>query len=254
MNYNFDLSLAIPYKNSAQKIRIMSEHWVGKNIFCPCCGNARLTAQPNNAPVADFQCNNCGEIFELKSKKGNISKKIPDGAYDTMINRVTSSTNPHLFVLSYSNDLSVQSLSVIPKFFFTPQVIEKRKPLVETARRAGWTGCNILFSKIPLQGRIEIIKQENFYDKNEIVHQYQKIRKLQTNNIEQRGWLFDTLNCINSISSNEFSLCQIYSFIPVLQVLHPDNNNVEAKLRQQLQILRNKGFIEFLGNGQYKKI
>ena len=32
-------------------------------------------------PVADLSCSYCGEIFELKSKCGNIGNKIADGAY-----------------------------------------------------------------------------------------------------------------------------------------------------------------------------
>ncbi|MBQ1398560.1 MAG: restriction endonuclease, partial [Clostridia bacterium] len=35
---------------------------------------------------------------------------------------------------------------------------------------------------------------------------------------------------------------------------HIHNNNIEAKIRQQLQILRDKGFIEFLERGHYRKI
>lgn len=34
---------------------------------------------------------------------------------------------------------------------------------------------------------------------------------------------------------------------------HMNNYNIEAKIRQQLQILRDKGFIEFSGRGHYKK-
>ena len=46
----------------------------------------------------------------------------------------------------------------------------------------------------------------------------------------------------------------MYSFVDWLQKKHPCNHNVEAKIRQPLQILRNKGVIEFLGNGKYRKI
>jgi type II restriction enzyme len=35
-------------------------------------------------------------------------------------------------------------------------------------------------------------------------------------------------------------------------VLHPQNRNIEAKIRQQLQMLRDHGLIEFLGNGRYR--
>ena len=37
------------------------------------------------------------------------------------------------------------------------------------------------------------------------------------------------------------------------KIRHPENNNIEAKIRQQLQFLRDKGFIQFLSPGQYKK-
>jgi len=40
-----------------------------------------------------------------------------------------------------------------------------------------------------------------------------------------------------------------------LQAKHPENHNVKAKARsvQQLQFLRDKGVIEFLGRGHYRK-
>ena len=42
---------------------------------------------------------------------------------------------------------------MVPKHFFVPDIIEKRKPLAETARRAGWIGCNIVLKNIPNEGR-----------------------------------------------------------------------------------------------------
>ena len=61
------------------------------------------------------------------------------------------------------------------------------------------------------------------------------------------------MNCINKISDNDFYLKDIYKHIEYLKHRHNKNNNIEAKIRQQLQILRNNGFIEFMGNGHYKK-
>ncbi len=254
MNFKLDDSLVTTYKSNSQKIRVMSETWVAKNIYCPICGNPRITSMKNNSPVADFQCDYCGEIFELKSKKGNIGKKISDGAYETMIDRITSISNPDLFVMQYSNDLQVLNLSIIPKFIFTPEIIERRKPLSETARRAGWVGCNILYSNIPLQGRITIIEQQHLRHKNEVVSAYKQIKKLQTNSLENRGWIFDILNCINSIKQREFDLSDVYQYADVLQCKHLDNHNIEAKIRQQLQILRDKGYIEFSERGKYRKL
>lgn len=254
MNFKFNMDLAVSYKSTSQIIRVVSEDWVGRNVYCPICGNPHICNLANNMPVADLQCDNCGEIFELKSKKGSMGKKIADGAYSTMIERINSTSNPDLFVMNYSADYQVTSLYIVPKFFFTDNVIEKRKPLKDTARRAGWTGCNILFSDIPEQGRIEIITNQIIRDSATVTEQYARVKKLQTQNMECRGWLMDVLNCVNSIDSAEFSLREMYEFAEKLKVRHINNNNVEAKIRQQLQILRDKGFIEFLERGHYRKL
>ena len=76
-----------------------------------------------------------------------------------MMERITSLKNPHLFVMSYAN-MEINNLLLIPKFFFTPNIIEKRQPLKETARRAGWIGCNIEIGNIPEIGKIYIIKSK----------------------------------------------------------------------------------------------
>lgn len=70
MNLHFDEYLGEKYKSESQKIRVMSEHWICQNMFCPCCGNQHILKLENNMPVADMKCDNCGEIFELKSKNG----------------------------------------------------------------------------------------------------------------------------------------------------------------------------------------
>jgi type II restriction enzyme len=75
-----------------------------------------------------------------------------------MIERLQSDTNPNFFFLNYTKNYEISNFVVIPKHFFTSEIIEKRKPLSETARRAGWTGCNILLSPIPESGKIFYIK------------------------------------------------------------------------------------------------
>ena len=253
MNLQFDESVAFGYKSLAQKIRVMSEFWTKENLFCPCCGNLHVEKLPNNSPVADMQCRNCGEIFELKSKKNHIGAKIVDGAYNTMIERITSNSNPQLFLMQYSPKLFVTDLIFVPKFFFTPSIIEKRKPLSENARRAGWVGCNILYQKIPAQGKIDIVRDGVEIPTNDVLKNYAHTKKLQTKNIKLRGWLLDVLNCINEIDGETFTLRDIYKYADFLQSRHGENNNVEAKIRQQLQFLRDKGFLEFVGRGVYRK-
>lgn len=254
MNLKLDESIAIGYKSLAQKIRVMSEFWTQENLFCPCCGNSHVDKLPNNSPVADMQCENCGEIFELKSKKNRIGKKIVDGAYSTMIERITGNINPQLLLIQYSPRLFIKDLILVPKFFFTPGIIEKRKPLSANARRAGWVGCNIIYEKIPSQGKIDIVRDGVEISTADVLKNYAHTKKLQTENINLRGWMLDILHCINKLDTEIFTLKDIYSYTDYLKLRHGDNHNVEAKIRQQLQFLRDKGFVEFVGRGKYRKV
>lgn len=252
MDLNLDIS-DIQYSSKSQQIRVLTESWVERNMFCPICGKPELLRFENNRPVADFYCGNCKEQYELKSKKGNLGNRIVDGAYSTMIERITSSTNPNFLFLTY-NDYVVENLILIPNHFFTPNIIEKRKPLSDNARRAGWVGCNIDISQIPKSGLIHIIKNGGELNKDDIRNRYDKTKFIISSNLENRGWIMDILFCIDRIRKDEFTLAEIYAFENELKVKHPNNNFIKDKIRQQLQYLRDKGFIEFLSRGRYRKL
>ena len=69
---------------------------------------------------------------------------------------------------------------------------------------------------------------------------------------DERGWVIDVLRCVRAIGLREFSLREFYDrFESDLAALHPDNRNVEPKIRQQLQVLRDRGVVRFLGRGRY---
>lgn len=252
---DFNSGIVDEYHSKTQIARVLTENWVYQNMYCPRCGNLHISQFENNRPVADFYCPSCNNEYELKSKNGALGHKISDGAYSTMIERITSNDNPDFFFMSYSKEeLRVKDFVLIPKHFFVPDIIEKRKPLAPTARRAGWIGCNILIDKIPEQGRIKIISNGEIKDINSVVKKVNKSNQLQIRDINSRGWLLDVLNCINDISSQMFTLDEMYKYENELYAKHPRNHNVKPKIRQQLQFLRDKGFIEFLGNGKYRKI
>lgn len=255
MQLDFNIALVRRYHSASQVARILTENWVMDNMFCPRCGNAHIRHFENNRPVADFFCPICQNEYELKSKNGKWGNKIADGAYETMIERITGNKNPDFFFMSYAKEsYRIVDLIFIPKYFFVPSIVEKRKPLKETARRAGWVGCNILIDRIPGQGRINIISNGVASDAASVVEKVEKSARLQTKNIESRSWMIDVLNCINRVPEPDFFLEDIYGFETILQRMHPHNNNIKAKIRQQLQFLRDKGFIEFTGRGKYKKI
>ncbi len=83
---------------------------------------------------------------------------------------------------------------------------------------------------------------------------YAQAVRLKVENMNLRGWLMDIIRCVDKITREIFSLDDLYAFEEELRLKHPDNHNVAAKIRQQLQFLRDKGFIEFLGRGKYRKI
>jgi type II restriction enzyme len=62
----------------------------------------------------------------------------------------------------------------------------------------------------------------------------------------------DVLACVREIRKPEFSLRDMYAFEERLGALHEDNRNVRPKIRQQLQVLRDRGVLEFLKRGTYR--
>lgn len=253
MELTLPANIAELYSSSSQKIRVMTEHWVNRSGFCPNCGST-LTRFQNNTPVADFYCNNCSEEYELKSKHGDMGNKIVDGAYSTMIERLIAANNPNFFFLSYDKStLEVRNFLTIPKYFFVPDIVERRSPLRVTAKRAGWIGCNIVLTGIPDIGKIFYVQNGISKSKAEVLDKWSKTEFVKsTSNIEAKGWLLDVLVCVERLRKQEFSLEDVYAFEAYLQTKHPENHNVKAKIRQQLQLLRDKGVIEFRGRGQYR--
>lgn len=254
MNLFFETKIVDEYKSLSQKVRVLTEHWVDNQAYCPNCGNISIDKYENNKPVADFYCSYCREDYELKSTKEMIGTKIVDGAYRTMIERLQDSNNPNLFLLNYAlSDFEVHNFFVIPKHFFTPDIIEKRNPLSLTARRAGWVGCNILLQNIPQIGKIFFVKNRQVEPKDKVLREWQKTLFLREEKVASaKGWLLDVMNCIEKLESNEFSLNEVYTFKELLSKKYPDNIHIKAKIRQQLQVLRDKGYLEFVERGRYR--
>lgn len=254
MNLNFNTKLAEGYTSKSQIARILTENWVKENSYCPCCGDIPLNEYENNRPVADFYCRKCSEEFELKSKSGKFSNTIADGAYSTMIERINSNQNPNFFFLTYSKNWTVDNFLIIPKQFFTTEIIVKRKPLSLTARRAGWVGCNIDISNVPEAGKVFLIKDATPINRNIVETSFKKTLFLRGKSIDLKGWILDLMICIDLIKKEIFVLEDVYKFEEKLKLKHPNNNHIKDKIRQQLQYLRDKGLIEFVERGKYKKI
>jgi type II restriction enzyme len=194
------------------------------------------------------------EEYELKSKINSVGSKIVDGTHKTMLERLASNNVPNLFLLSYSlQDYSVLDFLIIPKHFFVSSIIEKRTPLSAGARRAGWIGCNILLDGIPSSGRIFYIKNRCVESRDTVLRTWKKTLFLRDEKEDLRkGWILDIMRCIDILGKKEFNLDEIYAFEKDLRVLHPNNKHIKDKMRQQLQFLRDKGYLNFIGKGRYR--
>jgi hypothetical protein len=242
-----------PYASGSQSARAWTEQWVRTWAYCPNCGAAKINPFPNNRPVADFHCGACKEEYELKSQKGRFGTKVLDGAFKVKCERLAADNNPNLFLMNYSlQELSVVNLFVIPKHFFVREIIEERKPLAATARRAGWIGSHILLNQIPQSGKIFIVRDGKIEPKDSVLAKWNRTLFLRDEGQEARGWLLEVMKCVEAIGRNEFQIDDIYAFEDRLSRLYPDNRNVKPKIRQQLQFLRDRGYLDFVSRGYYR--
>ncbi len=254
MDLTLDFALGDKYKSATQKVRVISEAWAEKNAFCFCGGG--LLRIHNNSRVLDLTCVQCEGGFELKSTRGTFSGKVPDGAFNAMMERLTDISSPNFFFLTYDAKLPhVTNFFAVPTYFLDTTVIEKRKPLAPHAMRAGWVGCNIVLNRIPEAGKVFYVRNSQIFERSAVMDSWRRTAFLRReSNLEARGWVLETLRCIQSLNAREFTLRQMYEFESQLKLRFPRNNFIRAKIRQQLQVLRDAGLIVFEGRGRYSTV
>ncbi len=145
----------------------------------------------------------------------------------------------------------MRDLLLIPSFAFPESAVIERKPLALTARRAGWIGCNIALAHIPQEARIAIVEQGIVNPVAAVRASYAKVKPLSNIKATERGWTLDVLTAVRRLQESEFSTTEAYSFEPELQRLHPHNHHVREKIRQQLQVLRDTGFLVHEGRSRW---
>ena len=251
MNLQCSIWFASSYRSASQIKRVLTEEWCTRELYCPACDSDRLTASKANTPAVDFECPKCGQPFQLKSLKNWNQKKIVDAGYAAMLRAIRADRTPNLLVLQYSADWIVHNLLLIPRVFFTESIVEKRSPLNPTARRAGWVGCNILLSQIPDDGRINVVSAGLPIPEQQVRAEFSRIRRLAELSPSLRGWTLDVLKIIRKLGKSQFSLQELYHFEAELKASHPQNENIRAKIRQQLQVLRDLRLIDFTSAGNY---
>lgn len=169
-----------------------------------------------------------------------------------MIAAIEEDATPNLVALEYAvPSWRISNLFVIPHFAFSPSMIEKRKPLGAHAQRHGWVGCNLLLDAVAPDARISYIRDGKPVAPKLVREQFAALRPLEKISVAQRGWTLDVLNAVRSLNRADFTLADVYAFGDRLSALHPNNHNIHPKIRQQLQVLRDAGLLDFTSPGHY---
>jgi type II restriction enzyme len=251
MDLNLPTDLAGGLKSASQIARVVTEGWTQGNFYCVSCGMG-LSAYPSGTKVYDFLSSDCLERFQLKASRRGFTSSALGADYESTREALMKDAFPSLILLHYNRARwSVEDLSVVHRSCITTSCIIPRKPLGEKAIRKGWKGYTIALKQIPEIGRIPIITQGLVREKPAVLAQWKRSESLLGVEPEARGWTADVLHCVETLFST-FTLDNVYAFEKELAAKHPDNHNVRAKIRQQLQILRDLGFVEFVTPGVYR--
>ncbi|MEW6180298.1 MAG: phospholipase D-like domain-containing protein [Chloroflexota bacterium] len=109
----------------------------------------------------------------------------------------------------------------------------------------------------------ELCQKEKFYQsklvkdrtlrqlKQNFIEKAQSLERPKPTRTDLIGWL-DLV--YKSLPQGEFTNQDIYQFEPQFRQHYPQNQNIKAKIRQQLQILHSLGFIEHVNRGIWKKV
>jgi type II restriction enzyme len=251
MKLTCDLEVTSSYRGSTQRARVISEHWFAQNCYCLACDSNRLTRSAPNTRATDFSCEKCGHRYELKAFLKRPTKSLVNGAYSALISRINSNSAPTLCLLGRDVSWQVNSLVAIHSCFLTPWVIERRPPLSQHARRAGWVGCNIRLDGIPTDGEIAVIDGGICRRKLDVRSQFRRFLPLEHLSAEQRGWTTLTLAVVRALGRRRFLLSDLYDREKQFASVYPANRHIRAKIRQQLQVLRDLGILNFEGRGAY---
>ncbi len=258
MDLRLNMTVAEGYKSLSQRARRISEDWATRNLYCLACASDQLDAAKANTPVWDYSCSTCGACYQLKSQSKPFGWKVSNSQYDIKMQAIAEGRAPHYAFLQYSTLAEVVTdLFVVPGHFLSQAVVEQRPPLPPHARRAGWIGSNILLGQLPSEARVPVVQAGISRNPDVVRDEWGRYQFLAA---EKGGWAADVLSCIRVLEretqTTEFTLQDFYQrFEAELAARHTDNRNVQAKIRQQMQVLREGKVLSFVDNrGRYRLI
>jgi type II restriction enzyme len=183
-----------------------------------------------------------------------LNGKLLGAEYSTTLASIEAEQHPSLILLRYSRtNMIVVDVRFIHRACITKSCLVARNPLGPNARRAGWQGSLIVLDQIPGTAKIDVVQAGVISSPRSVCIQWQIAQRMLQQNLESRGWTTDILRFLEQLQPR-FILKDVYCFERELGKLHPGNSHIRAKIRQQLQILRDLGLISFENRGEYRKI
>ena len=106
---------------------------------------------------------------------------------------------------------------------------------------------------IPQLGRITLYDAGGFRPRAEVRETWQRTTFLrEEGHVEAQGWLIHVMRGIDGLGMRTFSLADLYRLEGWFREVYPQNRHIRPKIRQQLQRLRDIGYLEFIDRGLYK--
>ena len=104
---------------------------------------------------------------------------------------------------------------------------------------------------MPETGKIHVVRDGELAPQKLVLEQW-KSTLLRSQGATGRGWLIEVMKCVDLVGRSDFTLDDVYAHEARLSAIYPGNRNVKPKIRQQLQVLRDNGYLDFVGRGRYR--
>lgn len=253
MNLNCNLSLGDRLKRNTQRARVITEAWFGAEGYCLNCSSLRLTQTTAGTAFCDYVCPKCAQRYELKSARQAHTRVVQDGGFDSMMRQMKAANVPALMLLQYDASWCVRRLLALHPVFLTPDIVRRRpKPHLRPKTGQEYWMCDLDITRIPPDGKIALVQDGAVRPIAEARRAFRESKRFAEVSLKRRGWTALVLTYVRKIGKPVFTLEDIYVYEAEMHAAYPENAHVRDKIRQQLQVLRDLGYLEFVGRGEYR--
>lgn len=254
MNLQCNPELAAGKTSESQRTKLITEGWFTAEGYCLNCTSSRLVPTSSSTPFRDHTCPHCGHGYEMKSGRKRHTDTVQDGGYDSMMREILGKNLPALMLLQYTPEWRVQRLLAIHPTFMTPKIVRRRKtPHTRPRSEKKYWMCNLDLSIVPPDAKIVVVDGA-VRPKATVREEFQRLNRFKELKAEERGWTGLVLAKIRKLEKIHFTSKDLYALEGEMHAVYPENSHIKDKIRQQLQVLRDLGYLEFVRRGEYRML